>query len=146
VGSLVGDALSATHQPFLVIEDQTDIEKKLPPGVPLIRGNAAKLEILTAANVVQARWLFIAIPEAFEAGQIAEQARKANPKIEIIARAHYDDEIEHLMKHGADHVIMGEREIAAGMVKYALGQGAGLPEEPSQPSSSPDPRVPSPVE
>jgi hypothetical protein len=30
----------------------------------------------------------IAIPEAFEAGQIVQQARAANPKIQIIARAH----------------------------------------------------------
>lgn len=146
VGSLVGDALSAAHRPFLVIEDQTDIADKLPLGVPLIRGNAAKSDLLTAANVAHAHWLFIAIPEAFEAGQIAEQARKANPKIEIIARAHYDDEIEHLMKHGADHVVMGEREIAAGMVKYAHGKETAVPEEPSLPSSSPDPRVPSPVD
>jgi CPA2 family monovalent cation:H+ antiporter-2 len=144
VGSLVGDALESEHRPFLVIEDQNGATQTLAArGVQVIHGNAARPDILAAANIAQARWLFIAIPEAFEAGQIAQQAREANPKIEIVARAHYDDEIEHLMQHGADHVVMGEREIAAGMLKYALGKDARLPEEPSEPSSSPDPRVPS---
>ncbi len=144
VGSLIGDALESEHRPFLVIEDRNDATQALAKrGVQVIHGNAARSDILAAANVGAARRLFIAIPEAFEAGQIAEQAREANPKIEIIARAHYDDEIEHLVQHGADHVIMGEREIAAGMLKYALGKDTGLPEEPSEPSSSPDPRVPS---
>ena len=49
---------------------------------------------------------------------VTEQARAANPAICIIARAHSDDEIEHLKKFGADVVIMGEREIARGMVDY----------------------------
>jgi CPA2 family monovalent cation:H+ antiporter-2 len=144
VGSLVGDTLESEHRPFLVIEDRNDATQAVAArGVQVIHGNAARPDILAAANVAAAKWLFIAIPEAFEAGQIAQQAREANPKIEIIARAHYDDEIEHLVQHGADHVVMGEREIAAGMLKYALGKDAGLPEEPSEPSSSPDPRVPS---
>jgi CPA2 family monovalent cation:H+ antiporter-2 len=143
VGSLIGDALESEHRPFLVIEDANDATQSLAArGIQVIHGNAARADILAAANVGAASRLFIAIPEAFEAGQIAEQAREANPKIEIIARAHYDDEIEHLIQHGADHVVMGEREIAAGMLKYALGKDTELTEEPSQPSSSPDPRVP----
>ena len=59
----------------------------------------------------------IAIPEAFEAGQIVQQARAANPDIRIIARAHADAEVDHLKGLGADVVIMGEREIARGMIE-----------------------------
>lgn len=49
------------------------------------------------------------------------EARQANPALEIVARAHSDAEVEHLSKLGAQRVIMGEREIARGMVDYAFG-------------------------
>ena len=52
--------------------------------------------------------------------QIAEQARKMNPKFDIIARAHSDAEVEYLQKHKANFVIMGEREIAFGILEHAL--------------------------
>jgi CPA2 family monovalent cation:H+ antiporter-2 len=58
----------------------------------------------------------IAIPNAFEAGQATEQARKQNPKVLIVARAHSDEEIGHLKALGANVVIMGEREIGLGMI------------------------------
>ena len=67
----------------------------------------------------EARLLLVAIPNAFEAGQIVQQARAANPGLEIVARAHFDAEVEHLLQHGADTVIMGEREIARSMLQHA---------------------------
>ena len=38
------------------------------------------------------------------------------PTLRMVARAHSDAEVEHLRHFGADHVIMGEREIALGML------------------------------
>lgn len=32
------------------------------------------------------------------------------PTIEIIARAHYDDEVEYITERGANKVVMGERD------------------------------------
>src|SRR5262249_7223814 len=52
----------------------------------------------------------------FEGGQVVQQARAINPKLLIIARAHSEPEIEHLKKHGADLVVMGEHEIAKAML------------------------------
>ena len=66
----------------------------------------------------------IAIPEAFEAGQIVQQARATNPNIQIIARAHSDVEVEHLTTLGADIAIMGEWEIARGMIERLLARQA----------------------
>ncbi len=80
-------------------------------------GNAATPEILAATNPAGASHLVVAIPEPFEAGQVVEQARKANPALNILARAHSDAEVEHLRTLGADTVIMGEREIARGMIE-----------------------------
>jgi CPA2 family monovalent cation:H+ antiporter-2 len=48
------------------------------------------------------------------------RARAANPKIGVIARTHSDAEADHLNSLGADTVIMGEREIARGMIAHSF--------------------------
>jgi CPA2 family monovalent cation:H+ antiporter-2 len=123
VGSRVGEELQREELPFLVIEDRQELVEKLRArGIEAIQGNAAAPEVIRAANLAEARCLLIAIPDGFEAGQIVEQGRAANPKIEIIARAHSDAEVEHLQRYGADLIIMGEHEIARRMAERALGR------------------------
>lgn len=114
VGKLIADGLDGA-QPLLVIEEGA----VGMPGIAHIRGNAAKDEVLAAANLGAAQLLFVAIPQAFEAGQIVQQARRANPGLPIIARAHFDAEVDHLQKMGATFVVMGEREIAIAMLGFA---------------------------
>ena len=118
VGSIVADALKKSDQPFLIIEDADKVIAQLRERkIETIVGNAARSDVLKSANLSGARYLLIAIPEAFEAGQIVQQARAANPGIQIIARAHSDAEVEHLKSLGADLIIMGEREIALGIIR-----------------------------
>jgi len=83
----------------------------------VVHGNAAQSETLSTANPAAARCPMTAIPKAFEAGQIVEQAHAANPDIQIIARAHSDVEVRHLKSIGADTAIMGEREIAREIIE-----------------------------
>jgi CPA2 family monovalent cation:H+ antiporter-2 len=125
VGRLIADGLSADGVPFLVIEEATDaVERLRAAGVECLAGNAVRDEVLAAANLPAARQLFVAIPAAFEAGQIVEQARRRNPALDIVARAHFDGEVDHLLAHGANAVIMGEREIAAAMLAHARSSAA----------------------
>ncbi|MDX8494285.1 cation:proton antiporter [Mesorhizobium sp. VK22B] len=122
VGSLVGAAMKEADLPFLVIEDADKTLAKLrDDGVETVAGNAANAEVFSAANPEGAKRLILAIPNAFEAGQIVLRARAANPGISVIARAHSDAEVEHLIGLGADTVIMGEREIARGIVEVVTG-------------------------
>ncbi|MCA0320943.1 MAG: NAD-binding protein, partial [Proteobacteria bacterium] len=117
VGSLVGEALKARGLPFLVIEDADRPQAKLRDGqIETIAGNAANADILRCANIAGARRLIVAIPNAFEAGHIIEMAKAAKPDLPIIARAHSDAEVDHLTALGAGTVIMGEREIARGII------------------------------
>jgi CPA2 family monovalent cation:H+ antiporter-2 len=122
VGSLVGHSLKERNMPFLVIEDaDKTIARLREDGIEIVTGNAANAEVFAAANAAGARRLILAIPNAFEAGQVVLRARAANPDIDIIARAHSDAEVEHLTGLGANTVIMGEREIARGIVEEVLG-------------------------
>jgi CPA2 family monovalent cation:H+ antiporter-2 len=117
VGRLIADGIRG-KLPLLVVEEGAVGD----PGIEHIRGNAAKDDVLAAANLPAAKLLFVAIPEAFEAGQIVQQARRANPGLPIVARAHFDAEVGHLLSHGASKVIMGEREIALAMLDFARAQ------------------------
>ncbi|MBL8571748.1 MAG: cation:proton antiporter [Phreatobacter sp.] len=117
VGSLVGEALKARGLPFLVVEDADRPQARLRgERIETIAGNAANADILRCANVAGARRLIVAIPNAFEAGHIIEMAKTAKPDLPIIARAHSDAEVDHLTALGAGTVIMGEREIARGII------------------------------
>jgi CPA2 family monovalent cation:H+ antiporter-2 len=117
VGSRVAASLSAAGAHFLVIEDGDDQVAKLHQAqIEVIVGNAASPQVLSLANLAAARTILVAIPNAFEAGQVVEKARAANPAIRILCRAHSDEEVDYLIRLGADEVIMGEHEIARGMI------------------------------
>ncbi len=121
VGGLVGAALLRAGRPVLVFEEREEaIETALRQGAEVVVGNAADPEVLAAANLPLARRLFVTIPETFEAGQVVEQARAANPALDIVARAHSDAAVEHLTKLGATLTVMGEREIADRMIESAI--------------------------
>jgi CPA2 family monovalent cation:H+ antiporter-2 len=122
VGSLVGQEMKAMGMPVLVVETGPDrAAAARSDGIEVAVGNAADGDVLAALNLAGAKFLFIAIPEAFEAGSVIADARKANPALPIIVRAHYDAEVHHLKAQGATAVVMGEREIAMSMVDIVKG-------------------------
>jgi CPA2 family monovalent cation:H+ antiporter-2 len=118
VGGVVSESLAEKKVSLLVIEnDDERLAELKAQGIEAIAGNAADPEIIAAANLPAARCLLVAIPDAFEGGQVVEQARALNPRLTIIARAHSEAEVLHLKKHGASIVILGEHEIARAMVE-----------------------------
>jgi CPA2 family monovalent cation:H+ antiporter-2 len=135
VGSRVAKTLDKTGQPYLVIEERQSVADELAAaGREVIVGNAAQPGMLEAANVAGARFLISAVPNPFESGNLIERARAANPKLDIIARAHTDAEVEYLTKLGANRIIMGEQEIARGISEYiearVRGETAAAPDGP----------------
>jgi monovalent cation:H+ antiporter-2, CPA2 family len=117
VGRIVAVTLKDAHHPLLLIEDiRPAALQARQAGIETIHGNATSAEIIGAANLDAARCLLVAIPDAFEGGQVVAQARAINPTLPIIARSHSEEETAHLEKHGATRVIMGEEEIARAML------------------------------
>lgn len=118
VGRYVGQRLIEAKTPLLVIDN---VARSLVPlkalGVESISGSAGERDVLAATNLPGARCLLVAVPDAFEGGTAVELGRKANPHLKIIARSHSEEETAHLLKHGADEVVMGEHEIAKAMIE-----------------------------
>jgi CPA2 family monovalent cation:H+ antiporter-2 len=123
VGRVLAETLRASDHVFLVIDDRNQTAKLRDEGIETVIGNAADTAVLEAANVARAAWLFVAIPNVFEAGQVIEKARSVNPRIRVAARAETEAERAHLLDVGADEVIVGRREIALAMIAEALGDG-----------------------
>jgi CPA2 family monovalent cation:H+ antiporter-2 len=121
VGSFISRVLRERHVPLFVIEDNEDEVAALKAeGIEALAGNAADPALIPAANLDQARCLLVAIPDAFEGGQVVQQAHAINPRLPIIARAHSEEEIDYLKRHGASLVVMGEHEIAKAMLDHIV--------------------------
>lgn len=117
VGSLIGAKLHQAGIPIVVIENsRTRVDALREQGIKAVLGNATKPEIMDIARLDCARWLLLTIPNGYEAGEIVAAAREKRADLEIIARAHYDDEVSYITEHGANEVVMGEREIANSMI------------------------------
>jgi CPA2 family monovalent cation:H+ antiporter-2 len=137
VGSFVSEQLLNAGTPLLVIEEDVDrVNRIKDQGPETIAGNGADPDVIRAANLEAARCVLVAVPDAFDGGQIVAQARERNASLPIVARAHSEAEIEHLKKHGASAVVMGEHEIAKAMI------AAIPPAAPPAGSATPEPSPP----
>jgi CPA2 family monovalent cation:H+ antiporter-2 len=121
VGSHIGTLICGRGEGLTVIEDQKDMAAAArATGATVIVGDATKESVLRQAGLEEASTLLIAIPEGVEAGAIVRRARAINPKLVIVARAHSDEEVDDLVRRGADHVVMAERETASRMAERAM--------------------------
>ncbi|CDH21902.1 putative transport protein with NAD(P)-binding Rossmann-fold domain (CPA2 family) [Xenorhabdus bovienii str. kraussei Quebec] len=116
VGRLLCQRLQERNFPLVVLEDtRARFEELGEMGISAVMGNAASKDIMALARLDCACTLFLTIPNGYEAGEIVANAREIRPDINIIARAHYDDEVTYIMERGTNHIIIGEHEIARAM-------------------------------
>ena len=121
VGSEIAKLLRERAVPLLVIDDDADlVQKARDAGFPAIRGNAATHRVLDEAAPAGALLVVLAIPQALEAGEVVARLRGINPGLTILARAHSDAEVKHLIRHGADGAVLAEKELAHSMAEMAL--------------------------
>lgn len=124
VGKAVAEGLKG-RTPLVVIEDDVERAEDLRrAGFETVGGNAVKAEVLLEAGIDKATHLFVAVPNPFEAARIIEQARAANPGALIVARAYTDNDVALLKQMGASHALIGEDEIARGMLARAPRRAA----------------------
>ena len=121
VGRIVVEGLETMELPTVVIEqDRQRTHKLRAMGVPAVHGNATPPGVLEHAHVAGAKVLVLAAPETFQTSHIIELARGHNPDIEIAVRASSETEVAELARQGVGLAIMGEREVAFGLMEYAL--------------------------
>ncbi len=118
VGSALARMLGEHAVPVIVIDNNADnVAKAHAAGIPAIRGSAAADRVLAEAHPERASIAVLAIPQPLEAGEVMAKLRAINPAITLLARAHSDGEVRHLLAHGADGTVLAERELA-----FSLGE------------------------
>ena len=121
VGSAIGETLRLHDVPYLVVEqDRETVEALRRRGIPAFFGDASRPGVLEQAKVGQARLLAVTAPDPYKARAIISVARQANPTIDIVVRTHSEDERTHLERLKVGLAVMGERELANTMARYAL--------------------------
>ena len=104
----------------LIEEDMDRVIQARGNGIPAVRGNAVLPQVLARARPEAAKLAILAIPRALEGGEVITQLRKLNPDITVMARAHSDTEVKHLLAHGADAAVLAERELAHSLTDMVM--------------------------
>lgn len=104
----------------LIEEDMDRVIQARGAGIPAVRGNAVLPQVLSGARPQAARLAILAIPRALEGGEVITQLRKLNPEITVMARAHSEAEVKHLLSHGADAAVLAERELAHSLTDMVM--------------------------
>jgi CPA2 family monovalent cation:H+ antiporter-2 len=136
VGSQLAKLLQARDVPLVVIEDDADlVARSRANGFLSIRGNAANPRVMDEAAPRRASMAVFAIPQALEAGETIARLKAINPSITVLARAHSDGQVKHLLEHGADAAVLAERELAYSLAEMVMATPPFRP-TPTQPASA----------
>jgi CPA2 family monovalent cation:H+ antiporter-2 len=129
VGSSIGRALEAFSLPYVVIDRDPDIIRRLQiRGTACLYGNASHRELLMKVGAADASLIIVALPEIEPAVLAVRRIRDLNSKVPILARAHGLAEAERLGAVGATEVIQPEAEASATLIRHAL-TWFGVPKE-----------------
>jgi CPA2 family monovalent cation:H+ antiporter-2 len=121
VGSALAQLLRDRGVPVLIIDDNRDhVVRAHAAGIPGIRGSAAADKVLAEAHPERAKIAILAIPQPLEAGEALAKLRAMNPALTLLARAHSEAEVKHLLEHGADGAVLAERELAYSLVEMVM--------------------------
>lgn len=137
VGSELARLLTERGVAVVAIDGEDDlVARARAAGLPAVRGNAVDERVLREAAPERATTVLVAIPNALEAGEIVARLRDINPALSIVARAHSDVELKHLLDHGADAAVMAERELAHSLAEMVLATPAYRGERKLPPSGA----------
>ena len=121
VGRQLAELLHARGVPLVVIEDDQDkVAAARDAGLFAVRGNVAVEAVMLEAAPARARLAVFAIPQALEAGETIARLKALNPALTVLARAHSDGEVRHLLAHGADGAVLAERELAYSLAEMVM--------------------------
>ena len=121
--------LAAGHKPTIIDKDIEMIEGLKKIGIKGYFGDGSHPDLLHTAGIQSADLLIVAIDDVEKANLIVSQAAKANPSLQIIARAYDRRHFYQLVNAGADEVVRETFGSAVDSAKLALGKLGTTPEK-----------------
>jgi CPA2 family monovalent cation:H+ antiporter-2 len=121
IGRRVAEVLQKQNFTYLVIDlDPTVISQLRSRGIPCIYGDASNPEILAHADIDKARVLICTIPDYVATELTARNARRINPRLDIVARVHRDSDVELLKGVGVTEIVLPFFEGSLEMIRHTL--------------------------
>lgn len=117
----LGRVLERRKFPYLVIDiDPRTLEPLRAKGVPHIYGDAANPDILAQAQLEKARVMVVTFPDPIAARLALENARRINPRLDIVARVHREEDSEVLRELGVAEMVRPELEAGLEIIRHTL--------------------------
>jgi CPA2 family monovalent cation:H+ antiporter-2 len=108
---------------YVIIEmNPKTVRSEQTKGEPIYYGDATHEAVLQHANIKDARIVVVAIDDPAATRRIAEIVRRLNPKVHLIVRTRYLQEMKHLYELGADEVIPEEFETSVEIFTRVLAK------------------------
>jgi len=121
VGRNVARLLERFNVPYIVADlDPENISILREKGIPCVYGDAGNQHVLYEMGVRDAAILALAIADPVAVKLAIDHARRINPNLDIIARAHNDFEIEFLQKRNVSEVVRPETEAGIEIARHIL--------------------------
>jgi len=121
IGENLATVLQSRKFPFLVIDlNPTTVARLEAEGVPAIYGDAASPEILTHVNLEKCRILVITYDDLIATELTARNARRINPRLDIVARVAHDTHAEVLRGIGVSELVLPEFEASLEITRHTL--------------------------
>ncbi len=109
--------------PYVIIEMNPEtVRSEQAKGEPIYYGDATQEAIFQHANIKDARIIVVAINDPSATRRIAEIVRRLNPKVHLIVRTRYLQEMKPLYELGADEVIPEEFETSVEIFTRVLAK------------------------
>jgi CPA2 family monovalent cation:H+ antiporter-2 len=117
----LGQVLERRKFPYLVIDiDPRSLDSLRARGIPCIYGDAANLDILAQAQLERARVMAVTFPDPIAAKLAVANARRINPRLDIVARVHREEDSEGLRELGATEMVRPEVEAGLEIIRHTL--------------------------
>lgn len=98
------------------------VESLRKSGIPAVSGDASESSVLIQAHIANASMLVVATADVIDVGRMVDTAKTLKPDIQIVLRAHNEEESALLRKDGLGKVFYSEEELAIGMCKFVVEQ------------------------
>jgi CPA2 family monovalent cation:H+ antiporter-2 len=120
-GRNVSRAAARASIPYMILEMNPEtVRRERKAGEPIYFGDATHEAVLRHADIHQARVMVIAINDPTATRRITELAKRLNPKLHVIVRTRFIQEMKALYDLGADEVIPEEFETSVEIFSRVL--------------------------
>ena len=121
VAKNLGRVLERRKFSYLVIDiDPRVIDAAREREIPCVYGDASNPEILAQAELGKAKVLVVTFPDPIATRLAVENARRINPRLNVVARIHGDEDAEVLRKLGVAELVRPDLEAGLEIIRHTL--------------------------